>query len=222
MRWPFTIVWTTSRALAAAALALGIVAVAGQPVRGHRVTIDTQELAALVGSQADHLLPAELADRIIRGASDYRLIDLRDEPDFATYHIPGAENAPIARLLDAGLLRNETIVLYSDGGIHAAQAWMLMRAQGYTGVTTLFGGLDGWKEEVVFPVAPANPTREQAAQFDRALQVARFFGGKGRAASEGGGVLSLTIDAPQAPKAMPAAGAAKPGIAVKKRKKEGC
>jgi rhodanese-related sulfurtransferase len=224
MRDRLRIHWTVPRALAAAAFGLGLLAVAGQPVQGHVVTIDTQELAALVGSKVDHLQPAELADRIIRGATDYRLIDLRDEPEFTAYHIPTAENVPIARLQDAGLLRNETIVLYSEGGIHAAQAWMLLRAQGYKGVTTLFGGLDGWKEDVVFPIAPANPTPDEAAQFARALQVAKFFGGKGRAASEaGGGVGALTIEAPAAPKAT-ATGAtgARPVTTAKKKKKEGC
>jgi rhodanese-related sulfurtransferase len=222
MRWLRRIQWTTPRVLAAAALGLGMLAMAGQPVRGHTVTIDTQELATLVSSKVDHMLPAELADRIIRGATDYRLIDLRDEPDFAAYHIPGAENVPVARLLDAGLLRNETIVLYSDGGIHAAQAWMLMRAQGYKGVTTLFGGLDGWKEDVVFPVAPANPTADDTAAYARALEVAKFFGGHGRTAAEAGGLGSLTIEAPGGPKASaPGAATAKPGTAAKK-KKEGC
>ncbi len=215
--------WTIERALAAAALVLGLFAIAGQPVRGSAVTIDTQELATLVGSQVDHVQPAELADWIVRGASDYRLIDLRDEAAFASYHIPTAENVPVTRLPDAALARNEKIVLYSDGGIHAAQAWMLLRAQGYKGVTTLLGGLEGWKNGVVFPVAPADPTPAQAAEFARALQVAQFFGGQGRAATAAGETATLTIAAPAAPKAAvsgPAAG--KGGAPAKKKKKEGC
>lgn len=214
--------WTLKRGLAAAAFGLGALAMAGQPMRGHVVTLDTQELATIVAREADHVTPADLADRVIRGATDYRLVDLREAAPFAAYHIPGAENIPLAQLTDAGLARNEKIVLYSDGGIHAAQAWMLLRAQGYQGVTTLFGGLDAWKDQVVFPVAPMNPTPAQQANFDRALQVAQFFGGHGRAAAAAGGADSLTIAAPAAPKAQvsgPATGKSGP---VAKKKKEGC
>jgi len=215
--------WTMERALAVGAFALGALAMAGQPVRGHVVTIDTQELATLVESNVDHVLPADLADSIIRGASDYRLIDLRDEAAFAKYHIPTAENVPIAQLTDSSLARNEKIILYSDGGIHAAQAWMLLRAQGYKGVTTLVGGLDGWKDNVVFPIVPTTLTPAQASEFARALQVAQFFGGHGRTATAAGEAASLTIAAPAAPKVQvsgPAAG--KGGPVAKKKKKEGC
>ena len=218
--------WTLRRGLAAAALALGLLALAGDPVRGHRVTLDTQELATIVGAKVDHVTPAELADWIVRGASDYRLIDLRDEPEYAAYHIPTAENVPIARLPEYGLRRNEKIVLYSEGGIHSAQGWMLMRAEGYTGVTILFGGLEAWKDEVVFPIAPATPAPEEAARFERAVQVARFFGGQPRAAADttGAAAPALAIAAPASPApalSSPAAPARKGGP-VARKKKEGC
>lgn len=226
MATPFRFRCTLRRSLAAAAFALGALAMAGNPVRGHVVTIDTKELATIVGGAVDHVSPTDLADWIVRGASDYRLVDLREEPEFAQYHIPTAENVPIAQLPDRGLARNEKIVLYSEGGIHAAQAWMLLRAQGFKGVYILFGGLEGWKDEVVFPVAPANPTPEQAARFERAAQVARFFGGQPRAAAAAGAeVPALVITTP--PTAMPQVAAPgsparKPGAPVGKKKKEGC
>ena len=90
--------WTLKRALAAAALLLGVVAIAGDPYRGSTVRIDTQELATIVGSTVDHVTVQELADWIIQGRTDYRLIDLRAETDFAGYHIPTAEDVPVARL----------------------------------------------------------------------------------------------------------------------------
>ena len=60
------------------------------------------------------------------GRSDYRLIDLRGERDYSAYHIPTAENVTLTALPESALLANEKIVLYSDGGIHASQAWMLL------------------------------------------------------------------------------------------------
>ena len=114
MATPFR--WTTNRALAAAALALGLLATAGQPLQGHRVTLDTQELATLTAGGGDHVTARELADWIVQGKADYRLVDLRDEAAYAAYRIPGAEHVPLARLVDHGLGRNEKIVLYADGG----------------------------------------------------------------------------------------------------------
>jgi len=174
---PFPLV----RALAVAALALGFAAIFGNPYRGHVVTLDTRELAIIVGSEIDHVDSAELADWIIRGETDFRLIDLRDTVDYAEYHIPLAEQVEIAALPDHPLLRNEKVVLYSDGGIHAAQGWFLLKAQGYAGAYTLLGGLDAWKDEILFPLLEDAMDAQQTA---RAREVSRFFGGSPRDAGE--------------------------------------
>ena len=219
---------TTNRVLAAIALGLGVIALAGNPLPSHTVRIDTQELATIVSSEVDHVEPAELADWILRGATDYRLVDLRPPEAYAAYHIPTAENVPLAELPDFGLGRNEKIVLYSDGGIHSAQAWFLLRAQQYRGVYILRGGLDAWKDDVVFPVAPDPPTPQALAAFERAAQVARSFGGAPRAAAESRGDTSAMsvpgvasaapLVATPAPTAPPAGKTATAG----KKKKEGC
>ena len=86
---------TTNRVLAAIALGLGVIALAGNPLPSHTVRIDTQELATIVSSEVDHVEPAELADWILRGATDYRLVDLRLPEAYAAYHIPTAENVPL-------------------------------------------------------------------------------------------------------------------------------
>jgi rhodanese-related sulfurtransferase len=207
------------RKLAVAAFLLGVLAlVAGNPYGGGAVTLDTGELAAIVEGKVDHVAPGELADWIIAGRADYRLIDLRTEAEFAEYRIPTAENIPITGLADAGLLRNEKIVLYSEGGIHSAQAWMLLRARGYKGVYILFGGLEEWKDKVLFPVEPVNPTPDQAAAFEKAKQVSAHFGGSPQTAS---GTTQATVRQALPKLQMPAAApAAAPG--GKKAKKEGC
>jgi rhodanese-related sulfurtransferase len=224
LRWH----WTLKRGLAAAALLLGVVAIAGDPYRGTTVRIDTQELADIVDSKVDHVTVQELADWIVQGRSDYRLIDLRSPEEYAAYHIPTAENVPLAQLPTYGLGRNERIVLYSQGGIHSAQGWFLLRAQKYPGAYILFDGLDAWKDEVLYPVMPpATATAQERAAFERAAQVARFFGGGPRvlsAASDSGALLAAPVapSAPApgiAPPRPPAGGAAKP---AGKKRKEGC
>ncbi len=199
---------TLNQKLGGLALALGALAVFANVAPGHTVTVDAKELLTGVERQEDHVTPAELAAWIIEGRTDYRLVDIRDEKAFAEYHIPTAENVPLATVADGALGRTEKIVLYGDGGIHAAQAWMVLKGRGYTRVYTLLEGLDAWKDEVLFPVMPQSPTPEQQARFERAAQVAKFFGGQpagrrgaGRradgAADAGGGPGRGPADAPR-------------------------
>jgi rhodanese-related sulfurtransferase len=171
--------------LALVALLLGAGALAiGDVDSGGRVTLDTRELAAIVEGELDHVTPEELADWIVAGRADYRLIDLRAADELERYRIPGAERVAISGLLDAGLSRDERIVLYSEEGIHSAQAWMLLKAHRYPAVYILLGGLAGWQEHVLYPVEPAAdaPIAERAA-FARASEIARHFGGAPRTAA---------------------------------------
>lgn len=171
-------------------------------------------------SEVDHVSPDELADWIIVGRQDFRLVDLRSESEFAAYHIPGAERISIVDLVDAALPRNERIVLYSAEGIHSAQAWFLLRAKRYPAVYILLGGLKQWREEVLFPTQPsagASPTGITA--FAAAAERARFFGGQPVAAAAGTAAAAL---APAlAPPAI-VAPSAKAGAPIVKKKKEGC
>jgi len=209
---------TLNQKLAIVAVALGTLALFSVPHRGPVVTLDTRELAQIVEKEVDHVTPSELAAWIVQGRSDYRLIDLRAESDYATYHIPTAENVTVAALPEFPFLRNEKIVLYSDGGIHAAQAWMLMQAQGYRAVYTVLGGLEGWKDDVLYPVLPAQASSAERARFERAVALSRFFGGEPRA--EGGAVAPAPMELPKL--AAPVSSGAVSPVAPRKKKKEGC
>jgi rhodanese-related sulfurtransferase len=228
MRWPSL---TLNQKLATVAVVLGAVALLSQPHRGPFVKLDARELASIVEQTVDHVTPAELGSWIIEGRSDYRLLDLRSEGEFAEYHIPTAENVPISALPDYPLQPKEKVILYSEGGIHAAQAWFLLRAQGRTAVYTVLGGLDGWKDEVLFPVKPANASAQELARFERTAAIARFFGGQPLAAAEasaaGGGSPGLPALAVPAARDMPklappAPGLASPLTAPTRKRKEGC
>jgi hypothetical protein len=215
---------TLNQRLALAAVALGAAALFATPYAGSRVTLDAKELALVVGTEADHVEAPELAAWIIEGRADYRLVDLRGEAEFARYHIPTALNVPMNVLTDAGLGRHERIVLYSEGGIHSAQAWMLLRAQGYQAVYMLKGGLDEWNDRVVFPVVADNPTPQERARDERLRSISTFFGGQPRSAAAvaGGAAAAPGVAAPAPPKvAAPPTPAGGAKAAVKK-KKEGC
>lgn len=206
--------------LAAIALALGSIALLAQPHRGPFVKLDARELALVVEEEVDHVTAPELATWIVEGRSDYRLLDLRTAEEYATYHLPTAENVPLSGLADYPLTRNEKIVLYSEGGIHSAQAWMLLRAHGYQAVYMVRGGLDAWKDEVLFPTPPSNPDAQARAQFERTVQLAKFFGGEPRGMGETT-TTSTPVDLPKLTAPPPMPGPATP-TAAKKKKKEGC
>jgi rhodanese-related sulfurtransferase len=212
-------VLSLNQKLGAVALSLGALALFAQPHRGPFVKLDGRELALVVEQEVDHVTASELAAWIVEGRSDYRLLDLRPEQDYAAYHVPTAENVPLAGLPDYPILRNEKIVLYSEGGIHSAQAWMLLRAQGYDAVYMVLGGLDAWKDEVLFPALAADASATERERFERAVALARFFGGEARI----GGAAAAPSTTAELPRltAPVASGPAVPA-APKKKKKEGC
>lgn len=206
-------------ALVAGLLGLGALLV-GTPRAKGRVELDTRELAAMVEGEVDHVTPDELADWIVAGRQDYRLIDLRPAADFAAYQIPGAERISITELADAELPRNEKIVLYSAEGIHSAQAWFLLKAESYPAVYILLGGLKQWREEVLYPVDPgAAAAPADRIAFAKSAERARFFGGGPRAAAAPG-AESVALAAPPPVRVAPPSAPA--GAAPAKKKKEGC
>jgi len=205
------------------AILLGVLglfaAIAGDPYQGTQYTVDAKELARVVEGEVDHVNAETLADWIIQGKADFRLIDLRTEAEFAGYHIPGAENVALTALPEYGLAKTEKIVLYSEGGIHSAQAWFLLKARGYPGAYMLRGGLEEWKDRVLFPKLAENPTPAQTVEFAKMKEVSKFFGGTPQLGSAP--VQQATV-APVMPRPEMPQNAQAPAGAQKKKKKEGC
>lgn len=203
--------------LASAAIFLGVVAfIIGNPVNNSIAKVDMQELSTMVQKEVDRVSVETLADWIIKGKSDYRLIDTRTEKEFNEYNIPTSENIPVTNLLDGGLLRNEKIILYADAGTHSAQAWFLLKAKNYMGVYILQGGLEEWKDKILFPKLALNASPEEKTKFDKLAEVSKFFGG---VPQTGTSETAMTA-APSLPKLS--ASAAAPAGGAKKKKREGC
>lgn len=215
--------FTPVRRWALAFAGLGVVALfAGSPYRDAFARVDTKQLALDAGTAADQISATQLADWIVEGRNDYLLIDVRDAADYATYHIPGAINIPLAALTADFARRNERIIFYSDGGIHAAQAWFLLRSLGFPSASMLFGGLEAWKETVLYPIAPpADAAPKDQIEFAKRAAAAKYFGGEAR----GAGAESLNSAAPALPQlTLPVQAPSAPDAnrPVKKKRKEGC
>ena len=158
----------THRVLAGAAALLGVLAVfAGTP---HPAKLDVSALAAEIVAEEDHVTAIELAQWIRDRKAGLRIFDLRPVEEFDEYHVPSAKHVALDALVSMRFTPADTIVLVSDGGAHAAQAWVLLRASGTAHVYFLRGGLGEWLDDVMNPVgAPAE-----------VVALSRYFGGMPR------------------------------------------
>lgn len=127
-----------------ALLALAVVLALAAAVVRRPSTIDLDALARDVDRENDHVTAAQLATWIHDRRPGLRIIDLRSDSEYTAGHIPGAEHMSLFQLRHAGFRRDETIVLYSAGGGHAAQGWFFLRASGLDQVYSLRGGEDEW------------------------------------------------------------------------------
>lgn len=211
---------TLNKKLAAIAIALGFIGLfLGNLYKGNLLSMNTKELSMIVETKVDHVTVQDLADWIIQAKMDFKLIDIRTEQEYNEYHIPNSENITMTSLEKADIQKSEKIVIYSEGGIHSAQAWMLLKAKGYKGVYILFGGLEDWKDQILFPKLPETATPDQVAKFEKTKEISKFFGGTPSV----GGSADVKTETPkmEMPKLDNQSGNKTPDGAPKK-KKEGC
>jgi rhodanese-related sulfurtransferase len=182
-----------TRILSIGALVLGVLAAfAGSPYSRQHARIDVDELASAVRHEDDHVTAIELAGWIKGRRDRLRIVDVRSAAEYEEFHIPTAERVAIDSLASARFAPDETIVLYSEGGPHAAQAWVFLRALGYDRVYFLRGGIYEWLEQVMNPTLGANASRDDSAAFTNVAAISRYFGGTPHT----GGTRELDDDIP--------------------------
>jgi rhodanese-related sulfurtransferase len=185
VRWPSRRRWL----LGSAALAGALAPFAGSPYRraspGHSAqraagAVDVAELARAVADEEDHVSAVELAAWIRAGEPRLRVVDVRTASEFAAYHIPGAEHIPLERVAAARFADDETVVLYSELGVHAGQAWVFVRALGHRRAYFLRNGLHEWLDDVMSPTIAEDAPAEAQAAFERVAELSQWFGGTPR------------------------------------------
>jgi rhodanese-related sulfurtransferase len=217
----------THRLLAGAAAVLAIAALAAgdrsatvaPTAAGARV--DVAALARTVEAEQDHVTAVELAAWIRDRKPGLRVVDVRGAEDFAAFHLPTAENLSLTALTRAPIRPDETVVLYSEGGTHAAQGWFFLRARGIEHVYFLRGGLYEWMTEVVNPTLPTDASPAQRAEFARTAELSRYFGGMPRI---GGSAAPTAVDDPAAelPRRGSDDGDGAAAAAVRRVRQRGC
>jgi rhodanese-related sulfurtransferase len=95
-----------------------------------------------------------IRQRMERG-EDFRLIDVREDNEYAASRIPGAEHigrGVLERDAESKLPdHDEEIVLYCGGGFRSALAADNLQKMGYTNVMSMDGGFRAWRENG-FPI----------------------------------------------------------------------
>ena len=204
--------------LALIAITLGVISLfAGDPYGGTTIKVNEKDIALSTVGNADKVSVTELADWIIKDKSDFELVDLRSEEKFNEYSIPNAQCIPLAQLPASELLRNQKIIFYSDDDIASSQAWFILRSKNYKGVYILDGGLDSWKEKILFPKAPINGSKDELARFEKMKEVAKYFGGQAQTDSSIAEIktqIKLPTSTTNTTKTITPTG--------KKKKREGC
>ena len=134
-------------------------AIAGNPEPKGASAASLHSLADEIEHETDHVTALELAEWIRQRRPGLRVIDVRPDSEYATYHIPTAERIPLGDLTSARFEPGATLVLYSEGGAHAAQAWVLLRTAGLRNVYFLRGGILDWIDDVLNPAVSSELTR---------------------------------------------------------------
>jgi rhodanese-related sulfurtransferase len=163
----------THLVLAISAAALGCTAA----VSDLQPALNAKELATEIDGERDHISALDLAERVAHGDKSLSIFDLRSAAEFERFHIPSARHASIQELAQDPVQRDKTVVLYSEGGSHAAQAWVLLRVRGHRNVFFLREGIYEWISRVFEPRLAVDASARERAEFDRAAELSRFFGG---------------------------------------------
>lgn len=158
-------------------LAVAYAAVEGRP-SSSAARLET--VAAEIVREEDHVDAIEIAGWIQAGREDLRILDVREAVDTSDYVIPGARVVPIAQLATLTIGPSEFVVLYSEGGAHAAQAWVLLRMRGLTNVRVLKDGMAAWEDEVMSPLIVNGLAGVDSLRQERQRELSLWFGGTPR------------------------------------------
>jgi rhodanese-related sulfurtransferase len=125
----------------------------------------------------DDISAPDLAARIVAQDAALHVVDLRSRPDFDQLHVPGATHMTLDDLRRKSIPPNARIVLYADDDDRAAKGARVLRTRGYRDVMILREGISAWIGRVLEPRLAKDATAAERAEFERAAQWSRFFGG---------------------------------------------
>jgi rhodanese-related sulfurtransferase len=127
--------------------------------------------------RVDYISAPDLAKRIVARDATLHVVDLRSRPDFDQLHVSGATHMTIGDLQRLPIPTSARIVLYANDDDRAVKGVRLLRTRGYQDVVVLRDGISAWISRVLEPRLAMDATPSERAEFERAAQWSRFFGG---------------------------------------------
>jgi molybdopterin/thiamine biosynthesis adenylyltransferase/rhodanese-related sulfurtransferase len=133
-----------------------------------------QELLKRVKSEVQEITVHD-ARRLMENGSGAVMIDVREADEYAQGAVPGALHIPRGflelRIEDAAPERDRDVILYCAGGVRSALAARDLRALGYTGVRSVIGGFNAWKQAGYEFKVPRFLSAEQRMRYSRHLLI---------------------------------------------------
>jgi molybdopterin/thiamine biosynthesis adenylyltransferase/rhodanese-related sulfurtransferase len=111
----------------------------------------------------------------LRARGDAVIVDVREASEWEQGHIPGAihiSKSYLEQEIEAAVPdRDRPVVLYCAGGVRSLFAAQTLREMGYTDLTSMKGGFQGWKTKGLDWSVPPVLTAEQKQRYSRHLLI---------------------------------------------------
>jgi sulfur-carrier protein adenylyltransferase/sulfurtransferase len=137
--------------------------------------VDPSEVHELLGSGRGALNASSNGHGTVNGnGASYVLIDVRENEEFGSAHIPGAKHVPKSYLetrIEGVVPDHDTrVILYCQSGNRSAwAARTLIEDLGYSNVSSMTGGITLWKDRGYDVEVPRTLTPEQRERYSRHL-----------------------------------------------------
>lgn len=135
------------------ALAFGLVFASLKTSKKYKFNKSAKALHQELVSGSHLIDPVTAQELMKKNDEKYIFIDIRNPREYDNFHIEGAINIPMQRVLDdeyVSYLKNEkTKVLYSNESMEADQVRLLLTQYGYENLMVLQGGAMYWKENML-------------------------------------------------------------------------
>lgn len=140
--------WRYSAGAILVVLAIGVLVI-GQPSTQTKWALIEAEKAPLLTERTVMVSPIEILDHMHHARLDLRLIDIRSEADYNTFHLANAQHVPIddlwRHLNEWQVITGKTvIILISNDETSAIEAWKFLTVENVPNVYILAGGINQW------------------------------------------------------------------------------
>ena len=131
----------------------------------------SRELLAQAKSAIVEMIPADVEDRLGKGAATF--LDVREPDEYQQGAIPGAVHLPRGNLefqVEGRIPdKSRALVVYCAGGARSALAAKTLGDLGYSDVVSMVGGFNRWKDEGRQWEAPRTLSPDQRNRYQRHL-----------------------------------------------------